>query len=122
MRVGIDVSRPLPIGFPMVKKDLYVLWNPFKYEKLGSVSYGCCILGHDIKDCPDEETQKLWKEGITLGIHGNWLRVENSEFQPVIDLVGLKKSNETKCSREKSNNPAVEPMDEIHSPWTRQSI
>jgi hypothetical protein len=95
VRVGIDVSRPLPTGFPMVKKDLYVLWNPFKYEKLGSVSYGCCILGHDIKDCPDEETQKLWKEGITLGIHGNWLKAENSEFQPGIDLVRLNKYNKT---------------------------
>jgi hypothetical protein len=110
VRVGIDVNRPLTTGFPLVREDFSVLWIPFKFEKLGSFCYGCGILGHDIKDCADEEIQKLWKEGITLGVSGNWLRAENNEYQPGIDLEALSKVDIAECSKKKSKNDVVEPM------------
>uniref|UniRef100_A0A2N9HLN9 Ribonucleotide reductase large subunit domain-containing protein n=1 Tax=Fagus sylvatica TaxID=28930 RepID=A0A2N9HLN9_FAGSY len=55
------------------------------------------LTGHDIKDYHENEIQKLWKEKVTLGIHGNWLRSEASEFQPGIDLEELKNSDLAEC-------------------------
>lgn len=93
VRVGIEVNKPLITGFPLARGELPVLWIPFKYEKLGGFCYGCGILGHNVNNCQDEESQRLWKDGATLGIHGNWLKSEVSEFQPVIDLESLHRSN-----------------------------
>ena len=50
------------------------------------------------RSCPDEEVQILWKDKLTDGIFGNWLRVENNDFQPSIDLEGLNSSDMAKCS------------------------
>jgi hypothetical protein len=116
VRVGIDVNRPLTTGFPLVREDLSVLWILFKFEKLGSFCYGCGILGHDIKDCADKEIQKLWKKGITLGVSGNWLRAENNEYQPGIDLEALSKVDIAECSKKKSKND-VESMVVAQSLW-----
>lgn len=100
VRVEVEVNKPLCTGFPMYREKLSALWIPFKYEKLGNFCYGCGILGHDVKVCREEEVQSLWKEGITLGIHGNWLRAESSEFQLGIDLKGLKYSDLAECNLE----------------------
>jgi hypothetical protein len=80
-------------------------------------------LGHDIKDCHENEIQKLWKEKVTLGIHGNWLRSEASEFQPGIDLEELKNSDLAECGssgeygsssmKDKGKRQLVD----SHSPW-----
>jgi hypothetical protein len=37
------------------------------------------------------------KEGITSGIYGKWLKAENPEFQPGIDLKSLKNSDVAEC-------------------------
>ena len=99
VRVGIDVNSPLSTGFPLNRKDLPILWIPFKYEKLGNFCYGCGVMGHEVRVCPDPENQRLWAEQNTLGIFGNWLRAENNKFQPGIDLEGLRTSDMVECSK-----------------------
>ena len=49
VRVGFEINRPLPTGFPLDQGKLPALWIPFKFERLGNFCYGCGILGHDIK-------------------------------------------------------------------------
>ena len=44
----------------------------------------------------------MWKEGITLGVFGNWLRAENDEYQPGIDLEALSKVDIAECSKKKN--------------------
>uniref|UniRef100_A0A2N9HFT5 Reverse transcriptase domain-containing protein n=1 Tax=Fagus sylvatica TaxID=28930 RepID=A0A2N9HFT5_FAGSY len=34
----------------------------------------------------DDEVRLLWRDKLTNGIYGNWLRADNNEFQPGIDL------------------------------------
>jgi hypothetical protein len=55
VRVSMVVDNPLITGFPLVRESFPTLWIPFKYEKLGNFCYGCGHLGHDIKDCPNDE-------------------------------------------------------------------
>ena len=125
VRVGFDVSRPLPTRFPLDREDqgLHPLWIPFKFEKLGNFCYGFGILGHDIKDCHENEIQKLWKEKVTLEIHSNWLRSEANEFQPGIDLEELKNSDLAECgsSGEFGSSSAKDKgkrqLVDSHSPW-----
>jgi hypothetical protein len=97
VRVEIEVGKPLRMGFPLHREKLPAIWIPFKFEKLGNFCYGCGRLGHEIKAYPDDEIQSLRKEGVTFGVHGNWLRAETSEFQPGIDLEGLKFSDIAEC-------------------------
>ena len=59
VRVSIVVDKPLITGFPLVRESFPTIWIPFKFEKLGNFCYGCGHIGHDIKDCPDEEVQIL---------------------------------------------------------------
>ena len=98
VRVDIEVHCPLLTGFPWERESLPILWIPFKYEKLGSFCYGCGILGHDVRNYPDVEVQSLWKKGLTLGIHSNWLKAEVSDFQPGIDLESLRISDIAECN------------------------
>jgi hypothetical protein len=73
---------------------------------LGNFCYGCGVLRHDIKNCPDAEIQLKWKNGVTPKIHGSWLRAESSEVQPRIDLVGLVNSEiDEGVAREGANHP-----------------
>ena len=99
VRVSMVVDNPLITGFPLDRESLPTLWIPFKYEKLGNFCYGCGRLGDDIKDCPDDEVQLLWRDKLTNGIYGNWLRADNNEFQLGIDLEGLYTSDMAKCSQ-----------------------
>jgi hypothetical protein len=82
--VSLEVNRPLVTSFPLDRENLPLLWIPFKYERLGKFCYGCGRLGHEIKNCAEEEIQ---------GVFGNWLCAENCEFQPEIDLVSLRDLN-----------------------------
>jgi hypothetical protein len=47
--VGIEVSWPSLIGFPLDRDHLLTLWIPSKFEKLDSFCYGYGILGYDIR-------------------------------------------------------------------------
>ena len=50
--------------------------------------------------CEFARTLKTNDYGLnTLGVFGNWLRAENNEFQPGIDLEGLRTSDMTECSK-----------------------
>ena len=98
VRVGIDINQPLRTGFPLYRKKLPALWIPFKFEKLGNFCYGCGLLGHDSRECPDGDSHKLGKEGEMERIYGSWLRAENSEFQPGIDLEELQCSDLAECN------------------------
>ncbi len=82
--MSLEVNRPLVTSFPLDRENLPLLWIPFKYERLGKFCYGCGRLGHEIKNCAEEEIQ---------GVFGNWLCAENCEFQPEIDLVSLRDLN-----------------------------
>ena len=110
VRVEMDVGKLLCTRFPMNREKLSALWILFKYEKLGNFCYGCGLLGHEVKSCKDGEVQALWKKGITIGVHGNWLRAESSEFQPGIDLEGLKYSDLAECSPVEDNNSLRNPV------------
>lgn len=70
VRVSIVVDKPFITRFPLVRESLNTIWIPFKFEKLGNFCYGCGRIGHDIKDCPDEEVKILWKDKLTDGIFG----------------------------------------------------
>ena len=50
VRVEMDTSCPLVLGFPLERNQLLDLWVPFKYEKLGNFCFGCGLLGHDQRD------------------------------------------------------------------------
>ena len=106
VRVEIEVGKPLGTGFPLHREKLPAIWIPFKIEKLGNFCYGCGRLGHEIKACPNDEIQSLRKEGVTFGVYGNWLRAETSEFQPGIDLEGLKFSDIAECDPSMGNSTA----------------
>uniref|UniRef100_A0A2N9FSP0 CCHC-type domain-containing protein n=1 Tax=Fagus sylvatica TaxID=28930 RepID=A0A2N9FSP0_FAGSY len=106
VRVEIEVGKPRRTGFPLHREKLPAIWIPFKFEKLGNFCYGCGRLGHEIKACPDDEIQSQWKEGVTFGVYGNWLRAETSEFQPDIDLEGLKFSDIAECDPSMGNSAA----------------
>ena len=110
IRVGLEVNRPLPTGFLLDYEELPMMWIPFKFEKLGNFCYGCGLLGHEVKDCPDLEAQYLWKEGFSMGIHGNWLRAKSKEFQPGIDLTKLRNADLAECGihRPTSQNTTAE--------------
>ena len=98
IRIRVVVNRPLATGFPMGREYLPVLWVPFKYKKLGSVCYGCGRIGHEVKNCPVEGIRLLSSEQISEGIYGNWLRVENTKYQPSINLEGLILSDWVECT------------------------
>nr|POF20283.1 hypothetical protein CFP56_48189 [Quercus suber] len=93
VKVEIDASYPLFQGFPLERDQLPDLWIPFKSEKLGNFCYGCGMLGHDQRDCPDKGVQLLLKEGGNFGFYGKWLRADNVEFQPGINLENLLNPN-----------------------------
>nr|POE99079.1 hypothetical protein CFP56_56263 [Quercus suber] len=109
VRIEIDVSCPLVPGFPLERDQLPDLWIPFKFEKLGNFSYGCGMLGHDQRDCPNKGVQLLLKEGVNFGFYGKWLRADNNEFQPGIKLENLLNPNrldmEATTSASKSSVP-----------------
>ena len=89
----------LPTGFPLARGNLVALWIPFKFKRLGNFCYECGLLGHDVKSRLDAEVQLLWKKGITFGIHGNWLRTKVSEYQPGINLEGLRSVDMVECDQ-----------------------
>ena len=66
-------------SFPLERDHLPVLWIPFKFEELGNFCFGCGLLGHDHRNCQDTGVQNF-------GFFGKWLRVDNDEFQPGINL------------------------------------
>uniref|UniRef100_A0A2N9ETC0 CCHC-type domain-containing protein n=1 Tax=Fagus sylvatica TaxID=28930 RepID=A0A2N9ETC0_FAGSY len=100
VRVEVDVNCPLSTGFPLDRDEdnLPTLWIPFKYEKLGNFCYGCGKLGHEQRDCSDNEVQIQLREGVDFGLFGKWLRADNNEFQPGLNSNGLLEANLFECN------------------------
>lgn len=54
VRVQVDVSRPLPTGCWIPRKDLPKTWIVFRFERLQDLCYKCGVLGHEYRACSNE--------------------------------------------------------------------
>nr|POF06778.1 hypothetical protein CFP56_60616 [Quercus suber] len=97
VRVAMDTSCPLVLGFPLERNQLLDLWVPFKYEKLGNFCFGCGLLGHDQKGCRDSGTQRIIRDGVSFGFFGRWLHADNDEFQSGMILESLLDPDSAGC-------------------------
>ena len=99
VRVEVDISYPFVPGFPLEWEQLSDLWIPFKFEKLGNFFFDCGMLGHDQRDCQDKGVQTLIREGVNFGFFGRWLRADNDEFQPGINLETILNPDMVECNK-----------------------
>ena len=99
VRVEVDISCPLVLGFLLEREQLPDLRIPFKFEKLGNFCFGCGMLGHDQHDYQDKGVQTLLREGVNFSFFGRWLRANNDEFQPSINLETLLNPDMAECTK-----------------------
>jgi len=57
------------------------------------------MLGHDLHDCLDKGVQTLLREGVNFGFFGRWLRADNEEFHPGINLETLLNPDMVECTK-----------------------
>lgn len=50
-KVEIDVTKPLPSGCWVPRRDLPKIWVIYKYERLRDLCYNCGIIGHEQRTC-----------------------------------------------------------------------
>ena len=98
VRVEFDISSSLIPGFPLERNGLPDLWIPFKYEKLGNFCFRCGMLGHELRDCPGSGMHLLRKARETIEMFGKWLRADNNEFQPGLNIEELLHSDRPEYS------------------------
>lgn len=120
VRVEMDISCPLVPGFPLERDHLPVLWIPFKFEKLGNFCFGCGMLGHDHRNCQDKGAQVLLSEGVNFGFFGKWLRADNDEFQPGINLDNLLNPNQLAVEATPSASRPIVPCNQ--SSWIQTAL
>uniref|UniRef100_A0A2N9FI54 Uncharacterized protein n=1 Tax=Fagus sylvatica TaxID=28930 RepID=A0A2N9FI54_FAGSY len=71
VRVGFEINRPLPTGFPLDRGQLPALWIPFKFERLETLEGG-------------KQPVDFWE-------------LVGQKYQPGIDLEGLRTANIAEC-------------------------
>ncbi|RYR00403.1 hypothetical protein Ahy_B07g088525 [Arachis hypogaea] len=61
IRVSINITKALPVGFWLDRENLPPLWIFFKYERLpDSYCFNCGILGHEKKTCKNPTAMACW--------------------------------------------------------------
>lgn len=73
VRINVDVTKPLPTGCWIPRKDLPKTLVVFKYEKLQDFCYKCGVLGHEQKGCQEERAMAAFRNdyhryGPSLGV------------------------------------------------------
>ena len=75
VRVRIDVTRRLVRGRKITIEGGETKWVNFKYERLPNFCYRCGLLNHALKDCSDDQDQRILKQDNQLQYRA-WLRGE----------------------------------------------
>nr|POF11779.1 hypothetical protein CFP56_74437 [Quercus suber] len=58
----------------------------------------CGMLGHDLRDCLGSGLQLMGRDREVTRMYGKWLRADNNEFQPGLNIEQLLHSDRTECS------------------------
>ncbi|TXG67077.1 hypothetical protein EZV62_008352 [Acer yangbiense] len=79
VKVRIDISKPLMRCVRLNVDDPgEIITAILLYEKLPEFCYACGIVGHGLRDCPDDNARTEALEGATTK-YGSWLRAASLE-------------------------------------------
>ena len=83
LRVLVDISKPLAIGFWVPRNMKDDIWSEVRYERIPSFCYRCGIIGHDKKLC----TLNVSSDDDEDCEFGSWLKA--SPPKPMMELIEL---------------------------------
>lgn len=63
-KVQVDVTKPLPTGCWVPRKDLPKIWVIYMYERLQGLCFNCGILGHDQRTCKTPRAMSAYCNSI----------------------------------------------------------
>uniref|UniRef100_A0A2N9HCG5 protein-disulfide reductase n=1 Tax=Fagus sylvatica TaxID=28930 RepID=A0A2N9HCG5_FAGSY len=88
---------------------------------LNEVDFKTTELGHEQRDCTDNEVQLQRQVGVEVGPFGSWLRADNNSFQPGLNPNLLLESDRVECRMRtgQSLNPATD--EEAANQWSSQN-
>ncbi|TXG51438.1 hypothetical protein EZV62_023962 [Acer yangbiense] len=79
VKVRIDISKPLLRCLRLNVDDSgEVTTVILLYERLPEFCYACCIIGHGLRDCHDDDARLEALEGVSTK-YGSWLRAASVE-------------------------------------------
>jgi hypothetical protein len=76
-RVMFDITKPLPTGCWVHRKELPRMWIIVKFEKLLDLYYNSGVIGHDQRGCKRERAKPV--EGVDLPRYGQSLNVPTAK-------------------------------------------